>query len=1270
LRSIHTLGEIRIGAGGTPAEVLLDTGAQINLISETLAKQLGLERTPADLPSPQWLTGETSYCYGAYQCMYRLTDDWRRTRDHTSLFYSMDLKGPPIVLGMPALRQCKIVIDLSVPQWRFNVGTTELTLEEPEQFVQSLEEGLAAFAVVGVMAALEESPRVAGVATTLPKEFRDYEDVFSKEAAGQLPPFKEGDHAIDLEGKEPPYGPLYNLSSRELEVLRDYLDDAMAKGLIQRSISPAGAPVLFVPKKDGTLRLCVDYRGLNKVTIKNRHPLPLISETLDRLGGAKYFTKFDLKDAYHRIRIRRGDEWKTAFRTRYGHFEYLVMPFGLANAPATFQAYINRALAGLVDINCVVYLDDILIYSGTAEEHEQHIRQVLERLRKFQLYVNLSKCAFKTNKVEFLGFIISREGVSMDERRVAAIKEWPAPKTYREIQVFLGFANFYRRFIQGYSKITVPLSGLLKGSKEGKKSGPFQWPDDADQAFRRLRDAFVKAPMLIHFNPTEPIRIETDASDFAMGAILSQPDPGKTWHPCAYWSKKFIDAEIRYKTHDKELLAIVLAFKHWRHYVEGSAHTVEVLTDHNNLKGFMEMKQLNGTQARWAMGLAAYDFVIKYRPGKSNPADAPSRRPDYEGGAPLTDDLLPELQQKLIAIGVVRDLSLILRPEQIAGRSPRSIIVITSPLTPQGHAGEARGATGNDVPEYEGGRILELSEEELKELSAGLETPVSARSETPAEHQDDIAETPDAIAGITAREQRVPRRLARQVASSETAYSRQGEEILSLLEKLQLDDEFVRVQGNEGVLPSPIRREDGALWAFDSQGLLRYNDAVYVPAQSSVREELIKLHHDDPLAGHFGVEKTQDLIKRKYYWRELDEDVKEYLEVCEICQRTKARRHRPYGEMQALPRPDQPWREITMDFITGLPPSKKGSKVSDAILVVVDRYSKMARYIPTVVTLDASELLDILTEEVFLRYGFPSGIVTDRGSLFTSSFWSEVCYVARIKRRLSTAFHPQTDGQTERQNQTLEQYLRMFCNDEQDNWATILSMAEFAYNNAHQSSIKMSPFYAVYGYQPFMRFQLMDYSRTETVPNARERIERLHQAREELETRWETAKAQQAKYYNKRHSPMTFNIGDLVLLSTKNLRQRRPSKKLSHRFIGPFRVLEPIGTQAYRLALPMKWKVHPVFHVSYLEPYYQGIQSELNEEMPPPELVNDQEEYEVEEILDQKLRKGEKRYLVKWKGWSDDYNQWVLEQDMENAPELRRRYERSHPARRRGRAKR
>jgi hypothetical protein len=502
----------------------------------------------------------------------------------------------------------------------------------------------------------------------LPEEYADFSDVFSEDFT--IMANSEYDHAIDLEpGKMPPHMGMYNLSQSELKTLREYIDNALKKGWIRSSKSPCGAPILFVPKADGSVRLCVDYRGLNRITVKNRYPLPLISELLDRLGSCTTFTKLDLRDAYHRIRIKQGDEWKTAFKTRYGLFEYMVMPFGLANAPSTFQAYIHKALGGLVDTICVVYLDDILIYSKNESDHRSHVRAVLEKLREWKLYAKPSKCFFNRKRIEFLGFIVTPEGIVMDRERVRSIEEWPEPKSFKDVQIFLGFANFYRRFIWGYSGIARPLNDLLKaGQKQpgGKKQTvrkkgqpqfhqPWTWPESAAHAFRVLREAFAQAPILAHFDPALPIMVVTDASDAAYAGILLQPDPRGHWHPVAYHSKSFQNAAIRYHTHDKELMAIAECFKTWRHYLEGASHPIRVLSDHNNLRYFMSTTALTGRQARIAEDLAVFDFEIEYKKGIANPADGLSRRPDYFNG--FKDDkkrenfagLLPTLQRKLAA---------------------------------------------------------------------------------------------------------------------------------------------------------------------------------------------------------------------------------------------------------------------------------------------------------------------------------------------------------------------------------------------------------------------------------------------------------------------------------------------------------------------------------------------------------------------------------------------------------------------------------------------
>ena len=420
-------------AGSRQLTALLDTGAQVSLISGITAQELELEKVDSELPKLSGIGASTQQSHGAYKLVARLADDRGEEKSVAVTTYEADLKGQDVILGMHTLEAYQVQIDCGSRTWRWGiVDSTEVELITIEGLEKSDE--LYLIGHIGIETGDMISARVLTAEISwmelVPDEVREYQDVFDNERAGILPQLKETDHGIKVhDDKEPPYGPIYKLSETELGVLREYLADALSKGWIRHSVSPAGAPIMFVPKKNGKLRLCVDYRALNAVTVKDRCPLPLIDETLDRLQGAHWFTKLDLKDAYHRIRIREGDEWKTAFRTKYGHYEYLVMPFGLANAPATFQAYINRALTGLADVICVVYLDDIGVYTprgdGNVENHWRDVRTVLQRLREYELFVNLEKCEFATDRMEFLGFIVesqrclSRQGACANHHRMA-----------------------------------------------------------------------------------------------------------------------------------------------------------------------------------------------------------------------------------------------------------------------------------------------------------------------------------------------------------------------------------------------------------------------------------------------------------------------------------------------------------------------------------------------------------------------------------------------------------------------------------------------------------------------------------------------------------------------------------------------------------------------------------------------------------------------------------------------------------------------------------
>ncbi|QRV99185.1 Transposon Tf2-1 polyprotein [Ceratobasidium sp. AG-Ba] len=506
-------------------------------------------------------------------------------------------------------------------------------------------------------AAPSVSDRLAEIRESLPEPYWDYSSVFDPVEVDTLPPHRPYDMRIELEdGKTPPFGPIYGLSQDERAALVDYIDKNLAKGFIQCSTSSAASPILFVNRKSGELRLCVDYRGLNAITKKNRYPLPLVSDLLDRVNGCTIFSKIDLKNAFNLIRIAEGDEWKTAFRTNLGLFEYRVMPFGLTNAPSTFQAFIMDCLCDLLDVVCVVYLDDILVFSRSESDHIRDVRSVLERLRANNLFANALKCEFHRAEVEYLGFLIGISGISMHPSKLDTIRSWPVPLSVKDVQSFLGFTNFYRRFIARYASISNPLHLLTRKSASPGPRAPFIFGSDALAAFKELKAAFQSEPVLRHFDPSLPLTLLTDASDFAISGIHCQPDPLGALHPVAFYSGKFTPAEINYEIYDKEMLAVVDSLRHMCAWLLGSPFPISVVTDHRNLEYFMTSRVLNRRQARWSLFLADFDFTLSYAPGSKNPANAPSRRPDYiprEGDPTLTGQ-----EQVLLTSDRLRDLHL------------------------------------------------------------------------------------------------------------------------------------------------------------------------------------------------------------------------------------------------------------------------------------------------------------------------------------------------------------------------------------------------------------------------------------------------------------------------------------------------------------------------------------------------------------------------------------------------------------------------------------
>ena len=635
---------------------------------------------------------------------------------------------------------------------------------------------------------------------------------------------------------------------------------------------------------------------------------------------------------------------QNAFRTQYGQFEYRIMPFGFMNAPGTFQAYIDDCLRPYIDHIAVCYFDDILIYLTNEEEHDKQVCQVLERLREFGLYRNAEKCLFGGSEVGFLGFVISPDGIAMESDRISTIEDWPTLESVRDLQVLLGFTNFYWRFIRKYAKVTTPISDLLKKAENSRTSKQVksEWTGDAELMFRKSKCVITDAPILKHFEPAEPIILQTDASGFAIAGILNQYYGLRTLRPVNFYSQKSSGAEKNYDIYDQKLLAITETMKQWRHYLEGANHEVLIQCDHKNLEYFQTSKVLSQQQAIWAEILSSYDFVLEHQEGKKNPADGPSRRPDYEIGS-----------------------------ENMTARLLATLAVTT---------------------------ITESYGDLLPEIKTAQEADFLAT------------------------------------------------EIRPTLVDVSTADE------------SQWRSIDGAL---------TNERRIYLPV--ALRSRVTSLFHDNPESGHFGALKTAELVSRDIHWPGMDSEIRKYVAGCELCHRIKALRHAQYGLNMTLPPPSLPWEGITTDIITDSPESIASGYTK--ILVIIDRLTEVATSLPCRNNIDSPELAPMFFEHVICKHGVPDIITTDRDKEFTSRFWDRGCYHLSINHRLSTAFHPQTEGQTERLKQPMEQYLQAFCNYKQDNWVELLPLAEFAFNNSIHHSALMTPFWANYNYHPTMQFK-------------------------------------------------------------------------------------------------------------------------------------------------------------------------------------------------------
>ena len=1128
--SIVPYVETDVLVDGYRLKATVDSGCHVNAISTDTVQQYQFHQNVKT--SPYKVTGLDGSPLGEGRVtretrpmMLRIGENEERI-----IFDIMPMQTHQIVLGTPWLRKNNPQID-----WKSNTvqlkGTTLKNDHHPRD--KGNLEARSPTRSVGLVSSPEKGtePVVEGLddkksLPMIPREYQDLSKVFEDlKGPESLPDHQPWDCEIPLvEGKQVQYSRLYQLSTEQQKVLKAYIEDMLKRGLIRESKSPAGYPIIFVPKSEKEERACVDFRQLNDITVKDRYPLPLISELQDQLREAKIFTKLDIKEAFHQVRMKEGEEWKTTFRTRYGSYEYLVMPFGLTNAPAVFQRLINNALREYLDVFVIAYLDDIIIYSKDPVEHVEHVRKVLKKLLEWKLRVKLKKSEFHTTKTAFLGHVIEPGRIGMDPRKVASIVEWPEPTTIKDVQSFLGLANYYRRFVEGYSQVVAPLLQLTH------KDQRFEWTGECTQAFRDLKKRFTTAPILTLFKEEREVILETDASDYALSACLHQPDEKGRMHPVAFYSRKFQSAELNYDVHDKELLAIIEAFREWKAYLTGAEKEIQVITDHKNLLYFTTTKELSRRQARWAEKLARFKFRISYRKGsENNRADALSRRPDYRQSEKFEHQLLRKDEDGL----------------------------------------------------------------RCRDLQVGMAYKISSTREN------------------------------------------------EILEAYGKDTMYEQLCKDAETQPHIQKTEQGHILFFGK---------LYVP--TSQRKAVLQENHDWPGSGHQGRTKTVERIQQKYYFPNLRKEVEEYIRKCTSCAVNKATHHAPNGSMGRIPIPERPWEVISMDWITKLPKSREpltGTKY-DSIWVIACRLTKYAIFIPYLESSTTEALLYSFQRNIVADHGMPEVVISDRDKWLTSKFWTSLMNQLGTKQAMTSAYHPQANGQAERINQVLEEYLRHFLNYRQDNWVGLLPTAQYAYNSSAAEATGCTPYAANYGFTPPL------YGKgnpdEQVAQEATERIQEIKETHQQMKQDLQFVASRMAKYYNKnRLSEPTYQEGDKVFLTKRNIKTRRPSAKLDHIRMGPFEVERKIGNLHYKLKLPMESKIHPEFHVALLEraPPETPLQTRIS-------IIPEEDEYEVEEILDHRKEGRSTKYLVKWKGYTNAENTWEPETNLTNCEETLKRY--------------
>jgi len=901
-----------------------------------------------------------------------------------------------------------------------------------------------------------------------------FQDVFSEEIiAGNC---RMVEHKIEIENS----GPIKQAPRRIPFHLRKDVDieieEMKRQGVIEESNSPWVSPAVIVKKKDGSIRFCVDFRRLNAITKKDSYPIPRIDDLLDRLAGNTWFSSLDLRSGYWQVRIRPEDREKTAFSIGKGLWQFTVMPFGLCNAPATFERLMEKVLQQLINKICLVYLDDVIIFSEDFEGMMKRLEQVFSRLQFAKLKLNPKKCSFLRKEIKYLGFVISEKGVLTDEKKISSVRDWPVPRTKKQVRSFLGFCSYYRKFVKNFSLIAKPLFSLTENTCK------FEWTELCGKAFEELKKRLISSPILSFPKEEGQFILDTDASNHGIGAVLSQVQEGKE-KVIAYYSKVFSKTERNYCVTRKELLAVVDATKFFHHYLYGRKFVIR--TDHISLKWLMTFRNLEGQLARWLEQIQQYDFEIVHRKGKlhSN-ADGLSRRPCAENNCSYCNK-----QES--------------REKEIIGR-----IILSS------------------------GQI-DWRQEQMKDLL-----------------------------------------LRKFILAKEERHRPDWQEIIS-------GDDTAKIYWSQW---ESLVIENGILCRkWEAPNLKSHVFQILVPRERV--KQVLEEAHDSFSAGHFGVNKTLDRIRKRFYWSTCKQDVEDWCRTCLVCVAKKGPSEKGRSKLQIY-NAGTPFERLQMDILGPFPVSVSGNKY---LLVVSDCFTKWVEAFP-IRNFRTKTIAEILVNQVISRFGVPLEIHTDQGRNFDSRLFLELALLLGIKKTRTTPLHPQSNGIVERQHQTIINYLAKFISENQRDWDRWIGLCLLAYRSARHETTKISPAEMCFGRELKLPIDLLrgvspqEHKLEENiyVSELREKLNALHaEVSQQLDLRSRRIKT----LYDKKARRLVFEKGHRVWLYNPR-REKGKAPKLQSNWEGPYEVVRRLNDVVYCIRKSNRHR-NKIVHLDRLAPFYE-----------------------------------------------------------------------------------